>query len=32
LQVPLRGTCPPSPGRDAVRFTITPLGGAGRRR
>jgi len=23
LQVPLRGTCPPSPERDAVRFTIT---------
>jgi hypothetical protein len=21
LQVPLRGTCPPSPERDAVRFT-----------
>jgi conjugative relaxase-like TrwC/TraI family protein len=28
--VPLRGTCWPSPERDAVRFTITPLGGAGR--
>jgi conjugative relaxase-like TrwC/TraI family protein len=28
--VPLRGTCPPSPERDTVRFTITPLGGAGR--
>jgi conjugative relaxase-like TrwC/TraI family protein len=28
--VPLRGTCRPSPERYAVRFTITPLGGAGR--
>jgi hypothetical protein len=26
LQVPLRGTCRPSPERDAVRFTITPTG------
>jgi hypothetical protein len=30
LQVPLRGTCPPSPERHPVRFTVTPLGGAGR--
>jgi hypothetical protein len=30
LQVPLRGTCAPSPERDALRFTITPLGGASR--
>ncbi|RMH80595.1 MAG: hypothetical protein D6683_05165 [Actinomyces sp.] len=28
LQVPLRGTCPASRGRTAVRFTVTPLGGA----
>jgi hypothetical protein len=29
LQVPLRGTCPPSPERDPVTFTITRWG-AGR--
>ncbi len=28
--MPLRGTCWPSPVRDTVRFTVTPLGGAGR--
>jgi conjugative relaxase-like TrwC/TraI family protein len=30
LQVPLRGTCGPLPGADGVKYTITPLGGAGR--
>jgi hypothetical protein len=30
LQVPLRGTYWPSPERDVVTLTITPLGGAGR--
>jgi len=30
LQVPLWGTCRASPECDPVRFTITPLGGAGR--
>ncbi|HEY6698519.1 MAG TPA: hypothetical protein VIZ67_09845 [Acidimicrobiales bacterium] len=30
MQVPLRGTYWPSPERDVVTLTITPLGGAGR--